>query len=301
MSLKQTMAFSRYGDDWKLLGDHSVLGGGSLNPDKPQNPIETAAWSYPGLRALDVKTVGGPSAILSYPDTDRTVGYVREQLAPAVKTVTDFWGKDWPRKAVVVVTGDTEEFAGLTRTEEGATSGAAAATVYANLNRGTKTVSGQRVVLSPAAGNLTETGIAVILRHELFHVATRLITDDKAPLWLTEGVAEYVGRLGTSPEFTDVAPDLATSVSGGEVPAKLPSDADFAIDDEQARVAYQSAWSFAAFIADEHGEDKLKAMYRDAAPTSEAGKTKAAVSKAVGTDYDSLITDWQSWLEQQVR
>jgi len=99
-----------------------------------------------------------------------------------------------------------------------------------------------------------------VLRHELTHVATRLDTAADAPMWLTEGLAEYVGRRGYR-DFAAVAPDLTAAVRAGELPAGLPTDADFRVDTDEATLAYQSAWSFAAFVADVYGEPKLRAMY----------------------------------------
>ncbi|MFT3715487.1 MAG: hypothetical protein QM774_05930 [Gordonia sp. (in: high G+C Gram-positive bacteria)] len=299
VTLSETMAFSRYDDAWKLLGDGS-LAGDTSDPNEPQRPPEVPPWTYDGLRAAQVDSAGGRSAVLSYPDTDTTVGYIRRQLAPGIEAVSDFWGKDWPQTAVVVVTGDEDQFAGLTRTAEGDTEAAAAATVFSTINRSTQTVVGQRVVFSPAAAQLSEAGIAVVLRHELFHAASRLITADKTPKWLTEGVAEYVGRRGTKPDFNDVAPDLAVQVASGEK-TTLPKDKDFSVDTDQARLAYQTAWSFAAYIAGKYGDPKLRAMYAAAAPTVTDDTTKAAVKSSLGVDYDTLIRDWQAWLSRQVR
>ncbi len=53
-------------------------------------------------------------------------------------------------------------------------------------------------------------------------------TSDSAPKWLTEGVAEYVGRRGTYRVLADAAPDLADRVRAGSgCPSALPDDAAF--------------------------------------------------------------------------
>ncbi|GAC55844.1 hypothetical protein GOHSU_01_00230 [Gordonia hirsuta DSM 44140 = NBRC 16056] len=330
------LAFSRYDDEWKLLGDGSVAPDPAVTPGETTAPGEPVPWTFSGLRARDVRTAGGASAVLSYPGTERTVGAVGTELASAVSAVSRFWGQDWSQQAVVVATATDEQFAALTRTRHGSTSAAAAASVFSRIDSGSKTVVGQRIVLAPAARQLSQAGIAVILRHELFHVAARLATAEEAPMWLTEGVAEYVGRRGTtavpgsgarsterssaapgasrSPgrpveeqpaetgdELTDVAPELAVQVAAGRLPTDLPADNDFAVDTAQARLAYQTAWSFAAFVADTYGPDRLKQMYLAVAQGGDEPATAKALQQTLGASKKQLITEWQRWLRQEVR
>ncbi|GAA4746786.1 hypothetical protein [Gordonia alkaliphila] len=301
IEIDQILAFARYGEDWKLLGDGALIPAADVDPDAPTRPPQLPPWAFPGLRVVDVTSAGGTSAVLSYPGTEPTVAKVRKQLAPAIDGVTDFWGGEWTRRAVVMATGTGAQFAGFTRTEQGQTSAAAAATVYDAVDRGSRTVTGQRVVLSPAAGQLSESGVAVILRHELFHVATRIDTVADAPMWLTEGVAEYVGRRGSTGSLTDLAPDLAVQVAAGTLPDELPADSAFAVDTAAARVAYQTAWSFAAFVADEYGEDRLRTMYAAVAQEGDTGRVTAALEKSLGSSEESVIDEWQSWLRSEVR
>lgn len=301
IEVPQVLAFSRYGDRWKLLGDGSLAADPDADPDAPVRPPEVPPWTFADLRATDVRTAGGQSVVLSYPRTDRTVERVRRQLAPAVTAVSDFWGDDWARRAVVTATGSEDQFAQLTRTEAGATKAAAAATVFAKIDRGTGTVVGQRVVLSPAAAQLSESGVAVVLRHELFHVAARIQTAENAPLWLVEGVAEYVGRRGSEGDLTDAAPDLAVEVAAGRLPDKLPADSAFGVDNETARLAYQTAWSFAAFVAGRYGDDRLRQMYLMVAQGGDDAATTEALEKALGAGEDELIDQWRSWLRREVR
>lgn len=59
------------------------------------------------------------------------------------------------------------------------------------------TVTGQRIVFSPAsADRLTEITRRAILRHELIHVAARAETVDRSPMWVLEGYAEYAAYRG---------------------------------------------------------------------------------------------------------
>ena len=290
---------ARYGDDWKLVG-YGDLGSDPHSGGAPRRPDNPAPWDFPGLKAKDVPTAGGTSVVLSYPGTEGTVRKVSDRLPAAVGAVDDFWGDDWRRRAAVIVTGSTGDFAELTRTESADVTVAAAATIYASTDPAGRVVTGQRIVFAPGAAQLSPAALAVVLRHELFHVAARLDTAGDAPLWLTEGVAEYVGRYQASEDFTDAAPELAAEIAAGDVPERLPTDAEFSVASEQARVAYQSAWSFAAFIADKYGRDKLREVYLAVARGGSTATTDAALSATLGVAAPRLISDWQKWLRTRL-
>lgn len=289
VAIDQELVVARYGDDWKLVGDATLLG-----DDAPA----TQLWNLPGLEATDVLTGGGPSAVVSYPGTAVTVDRTRRSLRQAVSAVTAFWGSEWPRRAVVVATATPEEFSAIAHSSATDTSAAAAATVFDRVDG--DTVIGQRVVLAPSANDLPAPALAVVLRHELTHVATRSVTAKDAPLWITEGVAEYVGRKGTYVRLDDAAPDLAAQVRAGQSPDALPSDEDFGVATDKSALAYQSAWALAAYVADRYGETRLKALYRGVAASGDVGRQDNAIATALGVDRNRLIADWRRWLAEQV-
>ncbi|OBA70253.1 MULTISPECIES: peptidase MA family metallohydrolase [Gordonia] len=289
VTLDRELVVARYGDSWKLVGDATLLG-----DDAPA----TQLWNLPGLEATDVLTGGGPSAVVSYPGTAVTVDRTRRSLRQAVSAVTAFWGSEWPRRAVVVATATPEEFSAIAHSSATDTSAAAAATVFDRVDG--DTVIGQRVVLAPSANDLPAPALAVVLRHELTHVATRSVTAKDAPLWITEGVAEYVGRKGTYVRLDDAAPDLAAQVRAGQSPDALPSDEDFGVATDKSALAYQSAWALAAYVADRYGETRLKALYRGVAASGDVGRQDNAIATALGVDRNRLIADWRRWLAEQV-
>lgn len=289
VTLDRELVVARYSDGWKLVGDATLLG-----DDAPA----TQLWDLPGLEATDVLTGGGPSTVVSYPGTDVTVDRTRSSLRQAVSAVTAFWGSEWPRRAVVVATATPDEFSAIAHSSVTDTSAAAAATVFDRVEG--DTVIGQRVVLAPSANDLPAPALAVVLRHELTHVAARSVTAKDAPLWITEGVAEYVGRKGTYVRLDDAAPDLAAQVRAGQSPDALPSDQDFGVATEKSALAYQSAWALAAYVADRYGETRLKALYRGVAASGDVGRQDNAIATALGVDRNRLIADWRRWLAEQV-
>ena len=285
--VNEQMVVARYGDDWKVVGDATLLGG---------NAPATMLWELAGLRVDDVPTDGGTSVIASYPGTADIVDRVRGLLPGAVRAVEAFWGADWPRKVVVVATGTGRQFTQVSGAPD-ADDAAAAATVFTGIDAD-NTVRGQRIVLTPRAQRIAAPALGVVLRHELTHVATRSITSTKAPLWVTEGLAEYVGRKDTYRRLADAAPALASAVRSGSGPRTLPADADFAVSGPRAGVAYQSAWSLWAFIATRFGEDKVKTLYRKAA-AGDAAVADTAISAELKISSGDLVTQWRRWLVKE--
>ncbi|MEE3852418.1 hypothetical protein VZC37_18910 [Gordonia sp. LSe1-13] len=292
VTLNMQLVMARYGDDWKVVGDATAIGG---------TAAPAQLWDLPGLAATDVATDGGTSVIASYPGTAETVDRVRGLLPGAVVAVDEFWGEDWPRRAAVVATDRPAEFRALARSAGTDVTGAAAATVHSRVDTDDDVAVGQRVILTPGADQLSDAALGVVLRHELTHVATRVVTAAGAPLWITEGVSEYVGRKGTYGRFDDAAPDLAAQIRAGDLPADLPADRDFAVDSEEAVVAYQSAWSVAAFVADRFGEDELRTLYTGVAADADPRRSDQAISDALGVSRTDFVADWQRWLSTQVR
>ncbi|PWD43851.1 hypothetical protein ACN93_05085 [Gordonia paraffinivorans] len=282
---------ARYGDEWKLVGDSALL-------DADPTPVQL--WELPGLAASDAPTAGGTSVIASYPETSTTVRSLRRQLPGAVDAVTAFWGPDWQRRAVLVTTAEAGQFEALVARSRGVTGTAAAATIFSRVDFPQRIATGQRVVFTPAANDLAEPTLAVVLRHELTHVAARTQTAFDAPLWITEGVAEYVGRKGTYRRLADAAPDLAAAVRAGARPDGLPDDAMFATNGPSSQIAYQSAWSVAAYVADRYGEARLKKLYLGVAESAQPERRDAAIRSALGVDRTQLVADWRRWLDGQV-
>ncbi|GAB16685.1 hypothetical protein GOEFS_009_00540 [Gordonia effusa NBRC 100432] len=292
ITVSTPFALARYDDDWKIVGDSTVL-------QDVQAPAPMI-WSYPELRARDVTTSGGDSVVLSYPGTDAAVATIARELPDAVVAVTNFWGQSWARRAAVVATGTAAQFSGLASADS-PVGAAAAATIYASLDSAEKTASGQRVVLTPTARTLPAPALAVVLRHELTHVAVRGVTVSGAPLWITEGMPEYVGRKGTYQRFDDVAPNLAAVLRSGDIPARLPDDRDFAVDQNTALVAYQSAWSLAAYVAEKYGPDRLKALYLGVAGADKVPAQDLAIVNTLRVSRAQFVAQWQDWLRKQVR
>ncbi|AFM17940.1 hypothetical protein Mycch_3191 [Mycolicibacterium chubuense NBB4] len=162
---------------------------------------------------------------------DALLDRVASELPGATDAVTAFWGPQWPRRIEIVAAGSHEEFATL--------AGGGADTAA--------TTTAQRIMFSPAAASMSEPDLRMVLRHELFHYAARADTAADAPVWLTEGVADFVGR-----------PPAATAPAA---PGALPTDAELGTPGPQRSAAYDRAWAFASYVANSYGPGKLRQLY----------------------------------------
>ncbi|MFE3444012.1 peptidase MA family metallohydrolase [Nocardia sp. NPDC059180] len=258
--------------------------------------IRRIAEPFGPLVTRQVATGGTqPALVIGHPRQQREVDILADELAAATTAVTDLWGQDWSRAAVVVVSTAPAEFAALVRASTDLPGEIAAATVSDPFTPGAEP-TGQRVVFGPDAGRrLDPEGMRALLRHELTHVATRASTVDGSPQWLLEGFAEYAAHRGRDRSFTDIAPTLATKLATGTVPADLPADTEFTGAD--AATAYELAWSICAYLADTYNDDHLVALYRRLASGPQSPATEdAALREVLGTSRTDLIPAWQSWL-----
>ncbi len=182
----------------------------------------------------------------------------------AAARVDGVWGSEWPRTVVAFVPADVEQMAALLgRTSTAGLDQLAAVTTGERAAGAGSRTSGDRVVINPAGfAELTATGRAAVLAHELTHVATRATVRSTPPLWVDEGLADYVAYLGTSLRPRDLAADLLDSPRVLAALRDLPSNAEF--DPERGRVgaAYAKAWLAMRFIAQEGGTAKVVDFYR---------------------------------------
>ena len=190
-------------------------------------------------------------------------------LDGAADAVSAFWGDDWSRTIVVVLTGTDDQFRALAG---GAPDIAAATTT-------------QRIVFAPGASSMSENALRIVLRHELFHYAARGRTAADAPRWLTEGVADFVGR----------PPTPVPGPAGAATLAQLPTDADLNTPGEVRSLAYDRAWWFSRFVASRYGADALRTLYVTACAAGHPDPA-TAIRQTLGADTSQVLAAWRVWL-----
>ena len=85
------------------------------------------------------------------------------------------------------------------------------------------------------------------------------------PMWLSEGYADWVGYRRTGRTAPQAAPELQKAVRAGDLPADLPTDADFGFDGGADRLAraYEGGWLACRMIASRWGEATLARFYEE--------------------------------------
>jgi hypothetical protein len=195
---------------------------------------------------------------------------IAAQMDDAAAAVTAFWGTDWPREVLIVAAASDAQFGSL------AGGGADIAA----------TTTAERIMFAPGAASMSDAALRIVLRHELFHYAARADTAPDAPRWLTEGVADFVGRPLTPPPANSVGL------------ARLPSDAE--LDGPDRSLAYDRAWWFSRFVAAEYGGPTLRALYVRACGYGHPD-VATAVRDTLGADLDAVLSRWRHWMTQGYR
>ncbi len=205
----------------------------------------------------------------------------------AVTSVTSVWGKDWEQGVVVVVPNSPATLSALL--------GGSTRKEFAALT--TASVPGlgvaDRVWMVPGDwGKLDAKGRTVILRHEFTHVATQAAAStNKAPLWLAEGFADYVGYRGLGISNQIVAQELRTQARTGHAPTSLPTNSDFQQQGgDQLSSDYEQGWLACVTMASTYGQSTLVNFYRVAAKQG----TDAAFAQVLHMTPSAFTTVWQS-------
>ena len=102
----------------------------------------------------------------------------------------------------------------------------------------------------------------MVITHELTHVAARSSTTDPVPIWLTEGMADYVGYSGLDIPRERVAGELLALVRAGKGPSALPTAIDFDPSRSKITTSYSGAWLAVCHLVDLYGQAKVVAFYR---------------------------------------
>lgn len=293
VEVRGTYALGRFGGP-RTFRERFVLGrpvGGAGGPallplpDGSRSPRVSVPWDLPGMRVVR----GRSSLVVGNAALSRLRGYAR--LADrAVQLVDRQWGTDWSRAPVLIVPATAEEYAGLTgQTTSAATTSQVAAVTTGPIDADGR-ASADQVVVRPATwSELTAQGRAAVVTHEVTHVATRASTTAPVPLWLSEGLADYLAYRAVALPPEAIAADLLDRVRSGVGPIGVPPDSAFGAGVRDLAASYQAAWLLCRHIATTHGEAALLRLYRTVAAGT---PVRRAVPEMLGVDEDQLTAAW---------
>lgn len=193
---------------------------------------------YGVLGIFDEGSVGSARAIVS--STEAAIGSVSAAVPYA-----------WPHSVVVYAPSDT---AFLTSLEgvPGDDPASLDAVAYSVASAPGGPAAATRVVLNPRLLGRRTAERDRLIRHEVTHVAVGR-HDDRAPVWLSEGIAELVSVQPMAPEDR-LVPEAAVEQARAGV-EDLPADATF--NDGDSGVHYAVAWWACQYVRDAFGDRSL--------------------------------------------
>ncbi len=238
--------FVLHGDTWLIAADDDLRGESTTD----RNP-----WDFGPLATKRSEHF----LLVQHPCRGSGCAEVGEsflQLAEAaLARVDERWLEPWNRRVVVFVTSTRKELRAILGVEFDV--GRFVAFSYAP--KRTRGYSPARIVVNRVGlSERSPESLLIVLAHELTHVATRRPSGPDVPLWVEEGLAEWVSRA-----TGDVADlffnDQATS---GAVTPELPKDRDFRRSGEdQLFVHYQSSRSAVRYFIHRYGYQRFIRFY----------------------------------------
>lgn len=281
--------FARHADTWYLRSD-TVL-------DRLGRRSWRGPWDFGPCQVTPTEQ----GIVLSHPGDEPMVRRLTAELDTSVRAVSELWPTPWSERVVLMLPDSASEMRALVGAKDFPVDAVVAVAVADRVDNATRTVAGQRVVLSPTGVRaLSTTSLRVVLRHEITHVAARADTVDGSPTWLLEGFADYVGYRDSGIGLADGAPDLMRRVRADRLPRSLPEDRAFRMSGPDLDLAYQESWSLAMFIADEYGEPALIELYRELASAGavSARETDGLLRGVLGLDRADLVRGWRKYLRK---
>lgn len=142
-------------------------------------------------------------------------------------------------------------------------------------------IAATRIALNPRVLRSAGPARDRLVRHELTHVAVGE-ADDAAPLWLAEGLAEWVSVQALSPPDRQLSDEALRAVKAGV--RRMPASAEF--NDADHEVHYALAWWTCEYLAATYGPQAPWALLDAlAAPEADA---RQVVSDLLQLSVDQL-------------
>lgn len=220
-------------------------------------------------------------------------GELVEVVERAVDDVSGVLPFDWSRHVVLYALTDTRVLNGLDGLPGDDPEALDAVAFPVPGRRGEPGLAGTRFLLHPRMLEVGPGELARLVRHEITHVAVGG-RDDGAPLWLSEGIAEWVS--------VQPLPDAARLVSGAALaearrgPRSLPDDEGF--NSGSVGAHYGLSWWACQTIVDMYGapvlwrlleamsaaaEDRQAEVLRQVVGMDEARLAEEAATRIVAT------------------
>lgn len=215
----------------------------------------------------------------------------------ALDRVGRYWRAPWHRKVVLLVPGSEEELRRMIQATFELDDFVAFAYSTVDLAHGID-YTGHRIVLNP--GNFigrSSSSSLVILAHELVHIATRSRSGPFVPLFVEEGIADYVGNDAD----TDALAFFNSDIAGGLFTGLIPEDFEFTIGSgEDIFRSYQNSQSAVRFFVERFGLGDLVRFYKrlgrvEVAPGTPRYHLDRSLRDVIGLGFDRFQSEWSDF------
>jgi len=236
--------FEREGDAWVVA---SVR-----DPDwEREHDVRLEPWD---LVPIQVRESAGILAVFD----EGSIGHAKELMRALRQGVADVAARvpyDWPASVVVYAPSDAAYLDGFDNFPGGDPEhldGVAFGVLGTGGADGA--VASTRVALSPAIFGHSEVARERLLRHELAHVAVAG-HDHEAPVWLAEGLAEWVAVQALAPEDRQISQEGLAAIRAATLAGEVPMPADSSFNSDDAAEHYALAWWVMEYLARTWGDD----------------------------------------------
>lgn len=192
---------------------------------------------------------------------------------------------EWSRQVVVYALSDTSMLAGIDNLPGPDPERLDAVAFPVPAREGGAVVASTRFLLHPRMLESGPDQLARLVRHELTHIALG-VRDDRAPVWLSEGLAEWVSVQPVPPSQRVVSGAALAAAQGGDL--RLPRN--HAFNGPAAAVNYGVSWWACQTIVDMYGESMLWTLLDRLADTP-AQQQEEVLEAMVGMDEERLADE----------
>jgi len=135
------------------------------------------------------------------------------------------------------------------------------------------------------------------LWHELAHVITLQLSDQRIPRWLTEGISVFEEKRARRDWGREQELEFADALNRGKVLTLKTLNSGFS-DPRTISLAYFEASVLVEHIIERFGEARLKALVQSFATGID---TEAALPKVLGVDIDDLQVSFDAFVDRNFR
>lgn len=233
--------FARVDGEWELVSDHDATYDGA-------HDVDLQPWERTRIEAENAGGVLGIFDTHSIDDAYQVMRAVQRGLAEIAPRIP----LSWSHHVVVYALSDVAQMASLDELPGGDPERLEGVAFSVPAGGDSPGLASVRFMLHPRMLARDEPRRDRLIRHELTHVAIA-DRDDRVPIWLAEGIAEWVSVRDVPRDERVISREAVEMAQAGLT--SLPGGADF--NAEHTSANYGIAWWACEVIADRFGPDRL--------------------------------------------